>query len=118
MHRLEDAPLGLDDASVAVQCLPLYNHAVESLSYTVDLTAIKECQAANHGVEIFRCLNPTGRVYGDSVTQLRWQFRPLEAKEYTVAVPITIADSKLPPQVRISCSSCLLPLYDWNDVMI
>ncbi|KAJ3049787.1 hypothetical protein HK097_009215 [Rhizophlyctis rosea] len=91
-HTFKPVPIGTDEASV--QTYRLMNCGSVSLQYYVDLAPLERIRSENKDVEIFQCRTSSG-VIGPGETQyLEWVFRPLEAKDYEVDVPISVVDGK------------------------
>jgi hypothetical protein len=64
---------------------PLYNSGSISLDYSIDLSGLVDAP-----FPIFQCMTTTGRIMPGEIDSLEWVFRPLEARHYSVDVPITV----------------------------
>jgi hypothetical protein len=64
---------------------PLYNSGSISLDYSLDLSALTDVP-----FPIFQCMKTNGRIMPGETDSLEWIFRPLEARHYSVDVPITV----------------------------
>lgn len=71
--------------SFPVQMYPLYNSGSISLEYSIDLSALTDAP-----FPIFQCMKTTGTIMPGEIDSLEWIFRPLEARHYSVDVPITV----------------------------
>ncbi|KAG8465690.1 hypothetical protein KFE25_002997 [Diacronema lutheri] len=86
---LEAVPLGL--AHAPVQHVPLRNHCATPLVYRVDTAESERLSAANFGFPVFVVENPQGAILPGQTTNLRVRFHPLEARVYTVELPIVLS---------------------------
>lgn len=66
---------------------PLYNSGSVSLDYSIDLSSVNKLE-----FPIFQCMKTKGTILPGETDQVQWIFRPLEAKNYEVDVPITVED--------------------------
>mmetsp|Transcript_36466 Transcript_36466/g.71614 ORF Transcript_36466/g.71614 Transcript_36466/m.71614 type:complete len:1880 (+) Transcript_36466:91-5730(+) len=87
-HKLESVMLNLKKDEIPVQLVPLTNHSKEEIQYQVDLDTLREAAAENFGMDVWKCLNPSGVIGPNQVGYLRLIFAPLEAKEYSLQLMI------------------------------
>lgn len=85
------APVAVGAAQPPVQTYELRNVSATEISYVVDLTPLETLKNDNYGFKVLECLNPQGLVPPGGTALLKFRFHPIEAKEYTVNLPITIA---------------------------
>ena len=73
-----------------VQTLQLCNDGSGDAQYSIDTSALKQMAADSSGVQVMRCLNPTGTVPANGSKRIEWVFAPLEVREYVAAVSIAV----------------------------
>ncbi|CAD2214456.1 hypothetical protein AGDE_00013 [Angomonas deanei] len=86
----ELTPVALGDMEPPMQSITLVNPTQSAIHYTVDREAIQSITEENYGFPVLQCVNPVGRVEPRGMVELSWYFRPLEAKAYTLYVPIQL----------------------------
>ncbi|KAJ3219527.1 hypothetical protein HDU67_000472 [Dinochytrium kinnereticum] len=91
-HRLQPVPIGAP--SPPIQTYNLYNRGSVPLDYHIDTNPLKLLKEQEHSFDIISCLNPTGCIQPGGTASIDWIFRPLEAKEYKVDIPIIVAEGK------------------------
>eukprot|EP00668_Euglena_longa_P002354 GGOE01002719.1.p1 GENE.GGOE01002719.1~~GGOE01002719.1.p1 ORF type:complete len:1874 (-),score=555.85 GGOE01002719.1:418-6039(-) len=96
-HSLQ--PVAIGDTAAPLQYFELRNDSAEVVQYAVDLAPLAQLQAANYQFPVLQCQNPEGLIPASSSVWLRWLFTPLEAKLYTVEVPISINNGEAQYQV-------------------
>ncbi|KAM5228716.1 cilia- and flagella-associated protein 65 [Ctenodactylus gundi] len=74
------------------QIYELYNGGTVPVTYEVQTSILSEVQEKNFNHPIFCCLNPKGEIQPGTTAQVFWIFSPIEAKTYTVDVPIHILE--------------------------
>ncbi|XP_069792050.1 cilia- and flagella-associated protein 65 isoform X9 [Narcine bancroftii] len=87
-HRF--APVCIDTYHPPKQVYELYNGGSGRVIYDIQLDSVKSIQEENYNHPIFRCLNPRGEIRSGMTAYIEWIFSPLEAKSYSVDVPIHI----------------------------
>uniref|UniRef100_G3WNH5 Cilia and flagella associated protein 65 n=1 Tax=Sarcophilus harrisii TaxID=9305 RepID=G3WNH5_SARHA len=87
-HRF--TPVAIGTALPSRQIYELYNGGSVPVLYDIQLDPLWEVQSKNFQHPIFQCLNPHGDIQPGKTTQVYWIFSPIEAKTYTVDVPINI----------------------------
>ncbi|XP_074047437.1 cilia- and flagella-associated protein 65 isoform X2 [Macrotis lagotis] len=87
-HRF--IPVSIGTAFPSHQIYELYNGGSVPVLYNIQLDPLWEVQNKNFQHPIFQCLNPQGEIQPGKTTQVYWVFSPIEAKTYTVDVPIHI----------------------------
>ncbi|RXM95324.1 Coiled-coil domain-containing protein 108 [Acipenser ruthenus] len=68
----------------------LYNGGSVPVSYYLDLDPLQVLEEGCFKHPVFQCLNPKGEVLPGNTAFIEWIFSPLEAKTYTVPIPIHI----------------------------
>uniref|UniRef100_A0A4X2JWM6 Cilia and flagella associated protein 65 n=1 Tax=Vombatus ursinus TaxID=29139 RepID=A0A4X2JWM6_VOMUR len=87
-HRF--TPITIGAAFPSRQIYELYNGGSVPVSYDIQLDPLWKVQNKNFQHPIFQCLNPRGDIQPGKTAQVFWIFSPIEAKTYTVDVPIHI----------------------------
>ncbi|XP_051881001.1 cilia- and flagella-associated protein 65 [Pristis pectinata] len=87
-HRF--APVCIDTSHPPKQIYELYNGGSVRVIYDIQLDSLKSIQAENYNHPIFQCLNPRGEIKSGMTAYIEWIFSPLEAKSYSVNIPIHI----------------------------
>nr|XP_012595751.1 cilia- and flagella-associated protein 65 isoform X1 [Microcebus murinus] len=87
-HQFVPVPIG--DTLPPRQIYELYNGGSVPVTYEVQTNILSEVQEKNFDHPIFRCLNPKGEIQPGTTARVLWIFSPIEAKTYTVDVPIHI----------------------------
>ena len=85
-HTLAPVPIGVMEPPV--QAVPLFNAGAAPLRFMVDDRALRSLVEANYGFEVLRCLDRDGVIGPGERVFVRFVFRPLEAREYRVALDI------------------------------
>ncbi|KAI8823829.1 hypothetical protein BJ741DRAFT_634238 [Chytriomyces cf. hyalinus JEL632] len=88
------APVSIGTSNPPIQSFRLANHGLMHLTYTIDTAPLQKLKAAEHDFAVFACNKVTGSIPPGGVEFVHWVFRPLEAREYSVDVPITTDDGK------------------------
>ncbi|XP_023578883.1 cilia- and flagella-associated protein 65 isoform X2 [Octodon degus] len=87
-HQFIPVPIG--DTLPPRQIYELYNGGSVPVTYEVQTSILSHIQEKNFDHPIFCCLNPKGEIQPGTTAQILWIFSPIEAKTYTVDVPIHI----------------------------
>nr|XP_036872459.1 cilia- and flagella-associated protein 65 isoform X2 [Manis javanica] len=87
-HQFIPVPIG--DTLPPRQIYELYNGGSVPVTYEVQTNILSEVQEKNFDHPIFCCLNPQGEIQPGTTARVLWIFSPIEAKTYTVDVPIHI----------------------------
>ncbi|XP_054405827.1 cilia- and flagella-associated protein 65 isoform X1 [Pongo abelii] len=87
-HQFIPVPIG--DTLPPQQIYELYNGGSVPVTYEVQTDVLSQVQEKNFDHPIFCCLNPKGEIQPGSTARVLWIFSPIEAKTYTVDVPIHI----------------------------
>jgi len=90
------APVPIGESSPPLQTYLLRNGGPGVVSYSLDLTQLHRLVEENWGYEVLQLRSEaTGTIEPLSLSPLNWVFSPLEAKVYSVEVPVTLADGAL-----------------------
>ncbi|XP_051010503.1 cilia- and flagella-associated protein 65 [Acomys russatus] len=87
-HQFIPVPIG--DTLPPRQIYELYNGGSVPVTYDVQTSVLTQVQEKNFDHPIFCCLNPKGEIQPATTARILWIFSPIEAKTYTVDVPIHI----------------------------
>ncbi|XP_067843127.1 cilia- and flagella-associated protein 65 isoform X2 [Heptranchias perlo] len=87
-HRF--APVCIDNSIPPKQIYELYNGGSVRVIYDIQLDSVKTVQEQNNDHPIFQCLNPRGEIQSGMTAYIEWIFSPLEARSYSVDIPIHI----------------------------
>ncbi|XP_053117944.1 cilia- and flagella-associated protein 65 isoform X2 [Hemicordylus capensis] len=83
-------PIAIGTYDPPKQIYELYNGGSTSVVYEIQLDTLMKVQQENYHHLVFNCLNPKGEIAPGLTAQTEWIFSPLEAKMYSVDVPIHI----------------------------
>ncbi|KAI4873066.1 hypothetical protein NFI96_025495 [Prochilodus magdalenae] len=86
------APVAIGGFYPPKQVYQLYNGGALPLRYHVDISPLEQLQKDNFSHPILQCLNPDGEVHPGHTATLDWIFSPLEAKTYSVDIPIYVLE--------------------------
>uniref|UniRef100_UPI00398E9F00 cilia- and flagella-associated protein 65 isoform X2 n=1 Tax=Pristiophorus japonicus TaxID=55135 RepID=UPI00398E9F00 len=89
-HRF--APVCISTLNPPKQIYELYNGGSVRVIYEIQLDSLKTIQEQNYNHPIFQCLNPRGEIQSGMTAYIEWIFSPLEARSYSVNIPIHIVD--------------------------
>ncbi|XP_076858756.1 cilia- and flagella-associated protein 65 isoform X2 [Brachyhypopomus gauderio] len=84
------APVAIGGFHPPTQVYELYNGGSRPLRYHVDTSPLEQLREENFGHPVLRCLNPDGEVQPGHTATLEWLFSPLEAKTYSVDIPVYV----------------------------
>ncbi|XP_008257396.3 cilia- and flagella-associated protein 65 isoform X1 [Oryctolagus cuniculus] len=87
-HQFIPVPIG--DMLPPRQIYELYNGGSVPVTYEIQTNILSQVQEKNFDHPIFCCLNPKGEIQPGTTARTLWIFSPIEAKTYTVDVPIHI----------------------------
>ncbi|XP_066477298.1 cilia- and flagella-associated protein 65 [Tiliqua scincoides] len=85
-------PIAIGTCDPPKQIYELYNGGSTSVVYEIQVDALMKIQENNYHHAIFVCLNPRGEIAPGLTAQTEWIFSPLEAKTYSLDVPIHILE--------------------------
>ncbi|KAF6113167.1 cilia and flagella associated protein 65 [Phyllostomus discolor] len=83
-------PVSIGDARPPQQIYELYNGGSVPVTYEIQTNILSQVQEKNFDHPIFCCLNPRGEIQPGTTARVLWIFSPIEARSYTVDVPIHI----------------------------
>ncbi|NWV30401.1 CFA65 protein, partial [Origma solitaria] len=84
------APIAVGGFQPPTQTYKLYNGGSMPVTFEVQLDNIEKMQETNFQHPVFVCLTPRGEIPPGETGRIEWIFSPLEAKTYSVDVPIHI----------------------------
>ncbi|XP_031308056.1 cilia- and flagella-associated protein 65 [Camelus dromedarius] len=87
-HQFIPVPIG--DTLPPRQIYELYNGGSVPVTFEIQTSILSQVQEKNFDHPIFCCLNPKGEIQPGTTARVLWIFSPIEAKTYTVDVPIHI----------------------------
>ncbi|XP_063256798.1 cilia- and flagella-associated protein 65 isoform X2 [Prinia subflava] len=91
-HFFESTAIGGSHAPI--QIYKLYNGGSMPVTFEVQQDNIVKIQEKNFQHPVFVCLTPRGEIPPGETGHIEWIFSPLEAKTYTVDVPIHILEGE------------------------
>ncbi|NWU32774.1 CFA65 protein, partial [Dyaphorophyia castanea] len=91
------APIAVGSSHPPTQIYKLYNGGSMPVTFEVQLDNIVKIQEKNFQHPVFVCLTPRGEIPPGETGHTEWIFSPLEAKTYSVDVPIHILEGESTP---------------------
>nr|XP_060629252.1 cilia- and flagella-associated protein 65 [Anolis sagrei ordinatus] len=85
-------PIAIGTYDPPKQIYELYNGGSTIAVYEIQVDALTKVQEQNYQHAVFTCLNPRGEIGPGLTAHTEWIFSPLEAKMYSVEVPIHIVE--------------------------
>nr|XP_056708024.1 cilia- and flagella-associated protein 65 [Euleptes europaea] len=85
-------PIAIGTCDPPKQIYELYNGGATKVVYEIQVDALMKVQEENHQHAVFLCLQPKGEIGPGLTAHTEWIFSPLEAKMYSVDVPIHILE--------------------------
>ncbi|XP_038277803.2 cilia- and flagella-associated protein 65 isoform X3 [Dermochelys coriacea] len=85
-------PIAIGSSSPPKQIYELYNGGSMAVAYEIQLDSVMKIQEENFQHPVFVCLNPRGEILPGMTSHIEWVFSPLEARTYSVDVPIHILE--------------------------
>lgn len=83
--------VALGETDPPVQVTEITNGGKMAIEYELDTDELEALNTANYDFDVLRLISaPTGSLYPGETAQLRWMFKPLEAKRYCVRIPVNI----------------------------
>ncbi|KAM4025635.1 LOW QUALITY PROTEIN: cilia- and flagella-associated protein 65 [Anomaloglossus baeobatrachus] len=83
-------PVAIGSSSPSKQIYELFNGGSVAVIYEIQLEPLREVQEQNYHHPILQCLNPRGEILPGATAGVEWIFSPLEARTYSVTVPVHI----------------------------
>ncbi|NXI43348.1 CFA65 protein, partial [Galbula dea] len=83
-------PIAIGTSNPPKQIYELYNGGSVSVTFEVQLDNIAMIQEENFQHPVFVCLTPRGEILPGTTGHIEWVFSPLEARMYSVDIPIHI----------------------------
>lgn len=94
IYYLPPTPIGLEWA--LTYPIEIKNLGITKLKYQIDCDPLETLNQENFDFRIFEIQNPEGTLAPNDTQYIYVLFRPLEAKEYAVDLPIKISDIEGP----------------------
>jgi hypothetical protein len=94
IYYLPPTPIGLDWA--VTYPIEIKNLGITKLRYQIDTTQLEALNQNNYDFRIFEIQNPEGTLAPNDTQYIYTLFRPLEAKDYSIDLPIKISDIEGP----------------------
>ncbi|XP_054827614.1 cilia- and flagella-associated protein 65 [Eublepharis macularius] len=85
-------PIAIGTCDPPKQIYELYNGGSTKVVYEIQVDALMKVQEENYQHAVFVCLRPKGEIGPGLTAHTEWIFSPLEAKMYSVDVPIHILE--------------------------
>jgi hypothetical protein len=76
--------------------IEIKNLGITKLKYQIDTSLLEKLNKDNYNFRIFEIQNPEGTLLANETQFIYTLFRPLEAKEYVLDLPIKISDIEGP----------------------
>lgn len=93
-YVLPPVPIGLEWA--VTYPVEVKNLGITKLKYQIDTAKLEELNKNNFDFRIFEIQNPEGTLKTNDTSHIYTMFRPLEAKEYSLDLPIKVSDIEGP----------------------
>lgn len=93
-YNLPAVPIGLDYP--VTYPVEVKNLGITKLKYIIDTTKLEELNKSNYNFPIFEILQKEGNIKSNDTQHIITMFRPLEAKEYSLDLPIKVSDIEGP----------------------
>lgn len=93
-YDLPPVPIGLEWA--ITYPIEIKNLGITKLKYQIDTEQLEELNKRNHDFRVFEIQNAEGTLKSNEIAHLYTLFRPLEAKTYSLDLPIKISDIEGP----------------------
>ncbi|NWW67833.1 CFA65 protein, partial [Ifrita kowaldi] len=90
-------PIDIGGSHPPIQSYKLYNGGSMPVTFEVQLDNITKVREKNFQHPVFVCLTPRGEIPPGETNHIEWIFSPLEAKTYSVDVPIHILEGESTP---------------------
>lgn len=94
IYYLPPTPIGLEWA--LTYPIEIKNLGITKLNYEIDTSTLEDLNKSNFDFCIFDIQNPKGTLMPNDTQYIYTLFRPLEAKEYSIDLPIRISDIEGP----------------------
>ncbi|NXS88297.1 CFA65 protein, partial [Erpornis zantholeuca] len=88
------SPVAIGSSHPPTQVYKLYNGGSMPVTFEIQLDNIAKIQEKNFQHPVFVCLTPRGEILPGETGHVEWIFSPLEAKTYSVNVPIHILEGE------------------------
>lgn len=90
VYHLPPVPIGLEWA--VTYPIEIKNLGVARLKYQIDTSTLEQLNQQNYDFRVFDIQNPEGSLIYNETQYIYTLFRPLEAKDYSLDLPIKVSD--------------------------
>lgn len=97
VYHLPPVPIGIEWA--VTYPIEIKNLGITKLKYSIDTQLLEKLNKENYDFRIFEIQNPEGTLLANETQFIYTLFRPLEAKEYSLDLPIRVSDIEGPSPV-------------------
>jgi hypothetical protein len=87
---LPPVPIGLEWA--VTYPIEIKNLGITKLNYQIDTSQLEQLNSQNFDFRVFEIQNPDDKLMPNETKYIYTLFRPLEAREYSLDLPIKISD--------------------------
>jgi hypothetical protein len=94
IYHLPPVPIGIEWA--VTYPIEIKNLGITKLKYQIDISKLEQLNRDNFEFRIFEIQNPEGTLLANETQFIYTLFRPLEAKEYALDLPIKVSDIEGP----------------------
>jgi len=88
------APVSIGSKQPSVQSYTLFNGSSQTTRFAFDTTILDIVEKDNYEHRIYECLTPEGEIAPYQSKETLWIFSPIEARSYTVGVPLLIENNE------------------------
>ena len=85
-------PVAIGDEAPPVQVFSVHNKGVCEVPFFFEMEPLAKLREENFGCDIFEFLDSDGIVPVSGLSNIRCIFRPLEHKDYSIDLPVTLGD--------------------------
>lgn len=86
------SPNQIGAVTAPVQTMEIHNVGLDAIKFHIDTKQIENLCAANFNFPVLTCVDPAGMIEPGKCVLVRFAFQPLEDKEYSVTLPVTLVD--------------------------
>ena len=93
-YDIPPVPIGLEWAMTYP--IEIKNLGITKLKYQIDTAKLEELNQNNFNFKVFEIQNPEGTLRSNEINYIYTMFRPLEARTYSLDLPVKISDIEGP----------------------
>lgn len=90
IYHLPPVPIGLELA--VTYPIEIKNLGITKLKYILDTSPLEQLNSQNYDFRVFEIHNPEGTLMPNETLYIYTLFRPLEARDYSLDLPIKVSD--------------------------